>query len=554
MTETPGALRARGSDARARGDLALARSAEAAALQASLRHPRMAAAARHHAAGNLAAAEPLLREHLRHDPDDAAALALLADIAAQAGIFVEAERLFRSALAQAPDLTEVQLKLAGVLFQQNRAEEAIALLDLVLTREPDNIAVAGHRLFILGQIGRYDRSLTDHGALLARHPADPGLLTSYANLLKTVGRRDDSIAAFRRALAVQPALGDAWWGLANLKTGALDAGDIDRMRAQLARRDLAAPARVQIDFALGKALEDAGDPADAFRHYAAGNDLQHRLLPHDAAALSDEVDRSIRLYTPGFFAARDGCGNPAPDPIFILGMPRAGSTLVEQILASHSHVEGTSELPDIPLLIQRLLAARWRDRGARHPEIVADVPPQELAALGRQYLDAAALHRRLALPRFIDKLPNNWLHVGLILSILPNARIIDARREPLSCCWSNFKQYFARGQAFSYDLADLGRYYRDYERMMAHWDAVLPGRVHRVQHETLVADPEPVIRSLLDYCGLPFEPACLTPERNARPVRTASAEQVRRPISGDALDAWRPYEPWLGELKAALGI
>lgn len=512
----------------------------------------MAAAARHHAAGQLAAAEPLLRAQLRYDPDDAAALALLGDIAAQAGIFAEAERLFTAALASAPDFTEVQLKLAGVRVRQGHIADALALFNTVLAREPDNLAAAGQRLALLGQTGAYDRSHAEHEALLARHPRDAALLTSYANLLKTVGRADDSVAAFRQALAAEPGSGDAWWGLANLKTARLDRADIAAMRAAIQQASLPPPQRVQIEFALGKAMEDARDDDAAFRHYAAGNTLQHRLLPHDAAALADEVDRSIGLYTPAFFAARAGAGDPAPDPIFIVGMPRAGSTLVEQILASHPAVEGTSELPDIPLLIQRLLAARWRDRGIRHPEVVGAVPPGEMAALGRSYLDGAAAHRRLGLPHFIDKLPNNWLHVGLILTILPNARVIDARRDPLACCWSNYKQYFARGQAFSYDLADLGRYYRDYERMMAHWDAVLPGRVHRLQHEALVADPEPVIRAMLDYCGLPFDPACLAPHENARPVRTASAEQVRRPISAAGLDEWRRFEKWLGPLKEAL--
>jgi hypothetical protein len=262
---------------------------------------------------------------------------------------------------------------------------------------------------------------------------------------------------------------------------------------------------------------------------------------------------SIRIYDRDFFAARAGWGARAPDPIFILGLPRAGSTLLEQILASHPQVEGTAELPYIPQLVQALVADRWRDRAAAHPEIVTSLDATAAAALGNRYLESAARHRKTDAPFFIDKLPNNWLYAGFIRLILPNARIIDARRDAMACCFSNFKQHFARGQTFAYSLEDLGAYYRDNVRLMAHFEDAMPGVIHRVQHEALLADPEAEIRRMLDFLGLPFDAACLAPHENKRPVRTASSEQVRRPINRDAVDQWRHYEPWLGPLKAALG-
>ena len=269
--------------------------------------------------------------------------------------------------------------------------------------------------------------------------------------------------------------------------------------------------------------------------------------------MSAEVTHSIALFSREFMARHAGVGCAAPDPIFVVGMPRAGSTLIEQILASHSRVEGTSELPDIPLIVRSLIAKNWQQQAAAYPAVVRDLPAQEFAQLGKLYLRNAASKRKTIRPFFIDKLPNNWRYLGLIHLILPNAKIIDARRDAMACCFSNFRQHFSLGQTFAYSMQDLGSYYRDYVRMMEHFARALPGAVHRVQHEALVEDPEREIRALLDYLALPFEEACLRPHDNARPVRTASSEQVRRPISRDAFDLWRHYEPWLDELKAALG-
>jgi tetratricopeptide (TPR) repeat protein len=370
--------------------------------------------------------------------------------------------------------------------------------------------------------------------------------------LKTVGEQSESVAAYRRAIGINPWLGEAWWSLANLKTIRFDDADVAAMGAALGAADLAPEDRFHLHFALGKALEDCRRYEASFGHYAEANRLRRRRLDYDPDVIADHVDRSIAFFTIDYFSnLRRGC--LAPDPVFIVGMPRAGSTLVEQILSSHPAIEGTAELPDMPAIARRLDARKQRGEASMYPECLAAMAEGELAALGQEYLERAQVQRFTDRPMFIDKLPNNWAHVGLIRSILPNARIIDARRHPLACGFSNFKQHYARGQKFSYDLAELGRYYRDYVRLMRHFDDVLPGYVHRVIHEQLVEDPEGEVRRLLDFLGLPFDSACLAFYENPRAVRTASSEQVRRPISREGLEQWMAYEPWLDPLKDALG-
>jgi hypothetical protein len=325
------------------------------------------------------------------------------------------------------------------------------------------------------------------------------------------------------------------------------------MEAALDRDDLGEEDRFHLHFALGKAHEDAGNHARSFDHYADGNRRRRAMIDYDPGEISDSVRRSAALLTADFFAARRDAGSPARDPIFILGMPRAGSTLIEQILSSHPLIEGTQELPDIAQLARRLGGRKLKSEASAYPECLAAIAGDELQALGEEYIARTRIHRKTERPLFIDKMPNNWLHAGLIHLILPNARIIDARRHPLGCCFSNFKQHFARGQAFSYDLDDVGRYYRDYVGMMAAIDRALPGRVHRVFYETMVEDTEAEVRRLLDYVGVDFDAACLRFFETERAVRTASSEQVRRPINREGLEQWQPYERWLAPLKASLG-
>jgi tetratricopeptide (TPR) repeat protein len=366
---------------------------------------------------------------------------------------------------------------------------------------------------------------------------------SYGHILKTVGRQAEGVDAYRKAIDVNPNLGEAWFSLANLKTVKFDEGDIAAMRAALDRPDLSEEDRFHLEFALGKAMHDAGNFDEAFGYFAAGNALRRKSQPYSRKDTTLAVDRAIATFTRESLEDRSG-GCEAADPIFIVGMPRAGSTLVEQILSSHSLVEGTSELPDLPAVARK---------NPSYPKSILALSEEEQRALGEEYLERASVQRRTDRPFFIDKLPNNWLYVPFIQLVLPNAKIIDARRHPLGCCFSNFRQHFARGQAFTYDLTDVGSYYADYVRLMAHVDTVLPGKVHRVIYERMVDDTEAEIRALLDYCGLEFEPACLDFHETQRAVRTASSEQVRQPIYRDATEEWQRYEAYLAPLKEALG-
>ncbi|MDB5493872.1 MAG: hypothetical protein JWP86_1209, partial [Phenylobacterium sp.] len=360
-------------------------------------------------------------------------------------------------------------------------------------------------------------------------------------------------AAYKKSLELAPGLGDAYWSLANLKVAALGPADEAAMLAALRRTDLGADDRLHLHYALGKALEDRGEHPAAFEHYAKGAALRRAETPYDAAETTAVLRRAESLFTADFFAERAGAGSPSPAPIFIVGLPRSGSTLVEQILASHSQVEGTMELPDIALIAQELIRSGAGGAGATYPDLLASLDAGQLANLGEAYLERTRVQRKSGRPFFVDKMPNNFHHIGLIQLILPRARIIDARRHPLGAGFSAFKQHFAHGHAFSYDLTDLGRYYRDYVELMAHFDAVLPGRIHRVIYEDLVEDTEREVLRLLDACGLPFEDGCLRFYENGRAVRTVSSEQVRRPIFRQGLDQWRAYEPWLEPLQAALG-
>ncbi|MES2096014.1 MAG: sulfotransferase [Pseudomonadota bacterium] len=507
-------------------------------------HPRLVDAALALHDNALHVAEPLLKAHLKDDPFDVAAIRMLAELAGRIGRYKDAEGLLRRAIELSPAFTAARANLALVLYRLNRPSEAIEELDRVVAEDPDNPGHANLQAAAFGRLGDFDEAIALYDRVLRDAPNQPRVWMSYGHMLKTVGRQQEGIDAYRRAIELLPALGEAWWSLANLKTVKFDDADIAAMEAALTDGAISDEDRFHLDFALGKAFEDRKRADEAFAHYAAGNALRKTKQVYDADETERFVDRSITLYSRDFFAAGAGLGCGAPDPIFILGMPRAGSTLIEQILASHSRVEGTTELPDIPALARRDPA---------YPEGVGHFTHEKLRALGEEYLERTRIQRRTDRPFFIDKLPNNWAHVPLIHLILPNARIIDARRHPLGCCFSNFKQHFARGQAFSYSLEDMGRYYRDYVRLMAHIDAALPGRVHRVIYENMVEHTEREVRSLLAACGLEFEPACLAFHETERAVRTASSEQVRQPIFREGTEAWKPFEPYLDPLKAALG-
>lgn len=517
------------------------------AIEAALRNPNLMAAAVALSENRLEDAEPLLRGHLRDAPTDVAAIRMMAELAARVGRLKDSEALLRRALELTPDFGAARANLATVLYKQNRFPEALEHLNAVLAEDGDNPVQQNLKAAALGRIGGYAEAIALYQELTARFPDHAKLWMSYGHMLKTVGNQNESVAAYRHAISVEPTLGEVYWSLANLKTYQFSDEDVAAMDAALTSAGLAAEDAFHLHFALGKASEERADHTAAFAHYAKGNALRSAELNYDPQGVSTQVDQIIAQFTTPFWEARAGQGHKAPDPIFIIGMPRAGSTLIEQILASHSMVEGTMELPDIPAMALR------EGRGSDWIEATVALSADDTERLGAEFIERTRIQRKTEKPFFIDKLPNNWNYLAFIRLILPNAKIIDARRHPLDCCFSNYRQHFAKGQAFSYDLAHMGQYYADYVRAMAHFDAVAPGYVHRVIHEQLLDDPEQEIRKLLEFLGLPFEEACLNFHENKRAVRTASSEQVRRPINRDGVDQWKPYAAHLEPLKRALG-
>jgi len=502
---------------------------------------------------DLSVAERVLKSHLKHSPTDVTAARMLAEVAVRVGRNEEALSLLAYCLELVPGFSGARYNLAVLLHRTNKSNEALVEVERLLAEDPKRPGYRNLAAVICSRIGEYERSSQLYRALLEEYPENAKVWLSYAHVLKTEGKREQCEAAYRGAIERDASFGEAYWSLANLKTFLFSEHDITQMNEQIERPEIELSSQVQFHFALGKAAEDSGEHALSFSHYAKGNALHKSTINYQRSQNAARVERMKSRFTEGFFKERAGMGCRDGGPIFIVGMPRAGSTLLEQILASHSQVEGTTELPDIITLAKELRSQATEDEMGAYDGVLARMSPDELVALGRQYLERTLIHRKTDRPFFIDKMPNNFLHVGLIQVCLPNARIIDARRHPLACCFSNFKQYFARGQNFSYSLEDVGHFYRDYVTLMAHYDAVLPGRIHRVIYESLVNGLEAEVRSVLDYCGLPFEEACLRFFENKRPVRTASSEQVRQPIYREGVEQWRAYDAHLEPLKVALG-
>ena len=534
---------------------ATGRTAEAAAAQEQARRVtalrRELVAVTHHLhEGRPLRAEEICRHFLRRNPRHVEAMRLLAQIGLRLGILDDAEFLLESAVAFEPDNIQVRLDYMDVLRKRQKFERSRDEAEALYRRDPESPLFQSHLAIESMQTGDYARAFELFDAVLAKLPDDPATLTSRGHALKTTGQQDDAVASYRAAIAAKPDHGDAYYALANLKTYRFTEGEIAAMREQVARPEIAFMDRVHLTFALGKAHEDREEYEASFGFYEEGNALKRRQTRYDADRMSEELKAQEEVCTSDLFAAKQGAGDRARDPIFILGLPRAGSTLLEQILASHSQIDGTLELPNVLALAHRL---RGRKAGqSRYPQVLHDLTLEQLTGFGRDFLANTRIHRQGA-PFFIDKMPNNFRHIGLIHLILPNATIIDARRDPMDCCFSGFKQLFAEGQDFTYGLTEIGRYYADYVALMDHWDRVLPGKVLRVRHEDVLDDLEGQTRRMLDHIGLPFEEACLEFHRTARAVRTASSEQVRRPINRSGQGAWKPYEPWLGDLKTALG-
>ena len=522
-------------------------------LVVSVRNPALRGAAKALSENQLAQAENQLRDYLIAHPSDVEALRLMGDTLVRLARYGDAEVILAFCLELDASQDGARFIYANALFRQQKAEEAVRQAERLLRAKPDESAYLNLLAACLGLIGDDARVEEICRRLSDAYPKQPHIWLNYGHALRAVGKQEAAIAAYRQSIALNPGLGEGYLSLANLKVVAFTPEEEAAMQREAARANLGAEDRLHLHYALGKAMEDRSEFASSFAHYQQAAQMRRAEVPYDADDLTALVQRSKALFTPQFFAARQDAGDPSRAPIFILGLPRSGSTLIEQILASHSQVEGTRELSDIGLIATDLGWMSSRTPQEPYPARLATLDAAALTALGRSYLDKTGIHRKQARPFFIDKMPNNFQHVGLIHLMLPHAKIIDARRHPLGACFSAFKQHFAQGQAFSYDLADLGRYYRDYVDLMAHFDGVLPGLIHRVIYEDMVEDTETSVRRVLKYCGLPFEEACLNFHENARSVRTVSSEQVRRPIFREGLNQWQNYEDRLGPLKIALG-
>jgi tetratricopeptide (TPR) repeat protein len=507
--------------------------------------------------GELTPAESIVRAYLLQHGDHVEAMRLLARIGIERDVLDDAERLLESVLKLAPDYGAARADYARVLYKRQKHLQARQEMDTLLQLEPGNrdylklYAAACVGLGDCEPVIRLYCQMLAEGAATETETAD--LRLWLANLLKTVGRQVEAIQEYQAATAALPDSGEAWWGLANLKTYRFAEDEIARMRTVEATPATSLVDRYHLCFALGKALEDQGRYEESWAFYERGNALKHTEIRHLPQVTETHTRLSKQVCTQEFFAARQEWGVADPDPIFILGLPRSGSTLIEQILASHPQVEGTQELADVQRIVMELRSRGTDLDNPRYPDVLAELTAEEFIRFAERFLTETRVYRQTGRPFFIDKMPNNFRDIGLIHLMLPNAKIIDARREPMACCFGNLKQLFSSGQEFCYNINDIARYYRTYLEIMRHWNAALPGWILTVHHEDVVDDLESSVRRILDFCGLPFEPACLEFHKTSRNVRTASSEQVRQPISREGLDQWRNYEPWLASLRAALG-
>jgi tetratricopeptide (TPR) repeat protein len=516
--------------------------------------------------GELSAAENILRAYLRNGDNHVEALRLLARIERQYNALDAAERRLDAAMKLAPNYRAARFDYIRVLLDQQKYLQAHDVISAMLTLEPGDREILSFCAAACVGLGRHDQAIELYRQLLAASPESDlrkaDLHMALGHSLKSVGRRKEAIESYRKAAAVTPGFGDAYWSLANLKTYRFLEDEISHMRAEVAAPATDTVDRAHLCFALGKAYEDLNDYAESWQFYERGNALKRAESRYRPEITEISTREQIDVCTKEFISERVGVGAPDPDPIFIVGLPRSGSTLVEQILASHSKVDGTQELPDIPRIVRgmeqrsmefhRMERPRSDSDKARYPGILADLSPEDFRKLGERYMTDTRPYRGDK-PFFIDKMPNNFRHIGLIYLMLPNAKIIDVRREPMACCFSNLKQLFASGQEFTYSIEDIARYYKSYLELMRHWDAVLPRRVLRVWYEDVVEDLAGNVRRILEFCGLEFEPACIEFYKVERSVHTASSEQVRQPIFREGLFQWRNYELWLGPLKHALG-
>jgi predicted Zn-dependent protease len=514
--------------------------------------PELADAAQALADGRVEAAEKILRRHLIQLPHDVAALRLLAEVALRREDDPQAERLLAQCLALAPGFAAARFDLARLHYAQHKLTQALAHLDRLLGAQPSGTEYLILKSQVLRQLSRTQEALVLLETAVTEQPKDERAWVEYGVVLRELGQGERALEAFRQALVTRPGCPGAYMSLANLKTYRFTATEVEAMRQQLALEGVRSD-RIQLEFALGAALEQRGEFAESFEHYAHGNSLQRATLFYDPQFKTAQVKRARTLFNAPFFAARNEWGSERDDPIFVVGLPRSGSTLLEQMLASHSQIEGTRELADLPALAFELVSRVATPNEATQFEQIEALRAEDAASLAARYLEGTRAHRPLGKARFIDKLGGNWSQLGLIQLLFPRAAIIDARRHPLASGFSCYKQLFGRGQKFTYDLRELGLFTRDYITLMQHFDETLPGRVHRVHYEHLVANPEGELRRLFAYLGLPYEEQCMRFHENPRSVSTLSSEQVRQPLYAESLDHWRNYEAWLGPLQEALG-
>ena len=498
--------------------------------------------------GRLGVAEGICREYLKRRPHDVDAIRLLAEVGIAIGSISDAIALLERCLELAPEFHVARANYVTALSRHQRFDEALAENERLRKAQPNNLAHQVQCATTLSMAGRFEPAHSEFAKVLEQAPDNERILTSYGHSLRYGGKGDEAIAVYLRAIEAESSAGEAYWSLANLKTFRFDDDQLANMQSQLSALTKPSEDKTHLAFAVGKALEDREDYDASFAAYAEGNAIKRQMSGYDADKTSARVDRLIARCGADLWNKE---GHPSDEPIFIIGLPRAGSTLLEQILASHSQVEATAELPFIGRIVGEMVADRERDDEPLYPRILNDLSVDERHARGQQYLDLAAGYRT-GKARFIDKLPNNWEHVAFIKTILPNATIIDARRQPMAACFANFKQLFARGQEFTYSLEDIGRYYADYLRLMNHWHGVFPGGLLTVQYEDVVENLDTQVRQLLSHAGLQFEEACLHYYEKDRAVRTASSEQVRQPIYRDALNLWEHYLPHLGALESLL--
>ena len=501
--------------------------------------------------GEIEEAEALIRRFLMQHGEHVEGMRVLANIATENEYPLDAEVLLEAVLRLVPAYHAARYDYILALVDLHKHGKAREQSEQLIAADPASPAPRVTLASVLLALGELDESVARFRALVEEFPRDAEIAQSLGHALKTLGKQEEAVGAYRRAADVRPGFGEPFWSLANLKTYRFTDDEIARMRDLESAPGVQPVDQQHLCFALGKGLEDRGEYADSFTYYERGNAIKKSQSRYRAPMHERSAKRLREVCSAEFFNERKGWGCDSPAPIFVVGMPRAGSTLLEQILASHSQVEGTTELANVPRLVSNL-SGRDRMGEPPYPRVLQELPEEQFRRFGEEYL-RDTLDYRTGKPRFIDKMPNNFRNIGLIHLMLPNARIIDARRDAMDCCFSNFKQLYARGHQFAYSQEDIGRYYSSYVEMMEHWDAVLPGRVLRVDHDDVLADLEGSVRRILDYCGLPFEQACLEFHKTERRVHTASSEQVRRPINRDGVDQWKPYSEWLGPLREALG-